>query len=1091
MLEVDCSIVTTPGTSRTLCNCSSSRFGSEVGLHWIVITGVVNKSLAAQPGEWFITDKSAKCVAATPENHPKPLPCPIGFYCLGGNEPPRSCDTGDFCPVGTAASRSCPEGFFCRMPSSPKLPCPDGTVCKAGRSWPSLCSVSYYCHSGHSILCKAGHYCPEATSNPLICPPFTHCPEGSKSPDRTIWCVLLLVGGLVITILGGRFYTSLAQSGIAVMVVCIVAILPLFFIDEVLAFFISLKFVVIAANWVLLRIATCPWYLTRVLLNLSGLAALVAVWLVNPAWVLVFAGMVVLSMLGWLMWSSHQSLMWLGRLLLCGAFVCLSLAYIAVDPLFMVVIGVSLALIMLSHFASWVVDHRGQGRQPPADLRFASLGTVRNVGDEVPSEVSLQPTVSTALPVSSPPLPASDTASVARRLSSAPRGVSFSLEDMNFDLPDGSRLLSGITLHINSGQRVAVMGASGSGKSTLLAAMSGRASYGRVTGHMRVGGHPADDLSFLSAVTGFVPQDDVVHGELTVIENIRFQALLRLSDTVTRAYIEEWLETLLSQLNLSDIKNCRVGTPEKRGVSGGQRKRVSIGMELVTQPSLLFADEPTSGLDSTTSFEVVSCLNKSAANINSTVVAVIHQPRYDTLLLFDALIVLVPGGRLCYVGSTGDFVDYFADHMHIEFPPNSNPADVLLDELHPDPLLFAEGWGKWTKTHNNCFDDHQLQRKHMFRRNQSPFFRSVLILSDRCMLQTIRAWPRILVNSILVLGAVFVAAQALTYNKLDEFIQQSAYTAMILMLVQGVGSQFMFSADFPSTWREAQTGISMAAYFIAKDIVGFIHVTIAAIVFTAGHSMVSGILQSISSVFRGAWAFVYCVVGLGYLMCLAVPSDVVAKMAFVGFTFVSVLFSGNHPPFIPHTLEVCQGRGWVILALNPIRWLLGFLITHEVQWLSPVSKIMSHNHLARLGYDIDKMGDCLNSTLGFTDNSVLSMKQAWGEGRGWVCSVSEMLLLGMLFRFMATLCLFVRVNYQTSGWGRFLGASNRGVWRLRSRLFLTLVATFLLMFLLAEIWLFGILRLDWEGWLPKRFGDTEKHIPGKTNTLLTENFLTA
>merc|ERR1719450_1899014 len=103
-------------------------------------------------------------------------------------------------------------------------------------------------------------------------------------------------------------------------------------------------------------------------------------------------------------------------------------------------------------------------------------------------------------------------------------------------------------------------------------------------------------------------------------------------------------------MNLSALLNSRVGTPERRGVSGGQRKRVSIAMEMVTRPMLLFADEPTSGLDSTTSHEVVRCLNGASGRLGTTVIAVIHQPRYETLLLFDELVLLGVGGCLVYAG---------------------------------------------------------------------------------------------------------------------------------------------------------------------------------------------------------------------------------------------------------------------------------------------------------------------------------------------------------------------------------------------------------------------------------------------------------
>merc|ERR1711904_333299 len=119
------------------------------------------------------------------------------------------------------------------------------------------------------------------------------------------------------------------------------------------------------------------------------------------------------------------------------------------------------------------------------------------------------------------------------------------------------------------------MGPSGSGKSTLLAVLSGRASYGRVDGSLLVCGRPSEDMSFLNHVTGFVPQDDILHGELTVEENVFYQAALRLSARTPHASVLTRTQEAVADLNLNGVKHARVGTTEKRGVSGGQRKRVS------------------------------------------------------------------------------------------------------------------------------------------------------------------------------------------------------------------------------------------------------------------------------------------------------------------------------------------------------------------------------------------------------------------------------------------------------------------------------------------------------------------------------------
>lgn len=125
-------------------------------------------------------------------------------------------------------------------------------------------------------------------------------------------------------------------------------------------------------------------------------------------------------------------------------------------------------------------------------------------------------------------------------------------------------------------------------------------------------------------------------------------------------------------MGLSHVKDQIIGDETTRGISGGQRKRVSIGMELVSKPSLLFLDEPTSGLDSTTSHEVVKIVTSLAKETSCTSVAVIHQPRFETLMLFDDVFLLATGGYLAYAGPTNTVVDYFEKELGVKFPQSKS-----------------------------------------------------------------------------------------------------------------------------------------------------------------------------------------------------------------------------------------------------------------------------------------------------------------------------------------------------------------------------------------------------------------------------------
>ncbi len=151
------------------------------------------------------------------------------------------------------------------------------------------------------------------------------------------------------------------------------------------------------------------------------------------------------------------------------------------------------------------------------------------------------------------------------------------------------------------------MGPSGAGKTTFMNALSGRATYGRTTGKIYINGLP-NNVANLSNLVGFVPQEDVMHRELTVRETLKSYALLRLPNYFPYMSVERVVSDVIEALQLDQVSDSIIGDEKTRGISGGQRKRVNVGMEMVADPSLLFLDEPTSGLDSTTSFDVVFAL---------------------------------------------------------------------------------------------------------------------------------------------------------------------------------------------------------------------------------------------------------------------------------------------------------------------------------------------------------------------------------------------------------------------------------------------------------------------------------------------------
>uniref|UniRef100_A0A8C4GWP5 Broad substrate specificity ATP-binding cassette transporter ABCG2 n=1 Tax=Dicentrarchus labrax TaxID=13489 RepID=A0A8C4GWP5_DICLA len=225
----------------------------------------------------------------------------------------------------------------------------------------------------------------------------------------------------------------------------------------------------------------------------------------------------------------------------------------------------------------------------------------------------------------------------------------------------------------------AILGPTGSGKSSFLDILAARKDPSGLSGEVLIDRAPQPPN--FKCLSGYVVQEDVVMGTLTVRENLRFSAALRLPSCVPQSEKEARVNHLIKELGLTKVADSKVGTQTTRGISGGERKRTNIGMELIIDPSVLFLDEPTTGLDASTANSVLLLL-KRMANHGRTIIMSIHQPRYSIYRLFDTLTLLV-GGKMVYHGPAPNALDYFAN---IGYPcePHNNPADFFLDVINGD-----------------------------------------------------------------------------------------------------------------------------------------------------------------------------------------------------------------------------------------------------------------------------------------------------------------------------------------------------------------------------------------------------------------------
>ncbi|KAK7203982.1 transporter, ABC superfamily [Myxozyma melibiosi] len=248
------------------------------------------------------------------------------------------------------------------------------------------------------------------------------------------------------------------------------------------------------------------------------------------------------------------------------------------------------------------------------------------------------------------------------------RNTSYSVRDKT--------VLRGVQGVVRPGEIMAIMGASGAGKTSLLDILAHKNKDGRVDGQILVNGYKVTDDQF-KGIIGFVDQEDALMPTLTVYETILNSALLRLPKTMSRdAKHLRVLETM-NELGIIDIKDQVIGWEGRRGISGGEKRRVAIACELVTSPSIIFLDEPTSGLDSFNAYNVIESLKTLAQNYKRTVIFTIHQPRSNIVALFDRLLLL-SHGEVVYSGLEAECQAYFAG-IGYDCPPGFNLADFLID----------------------------------------------------------------------------------------------------------------------------------------------------------------------------------------------------------------------------------------------------------------------------------------------------------------------------------------------------------------------------------------------------------------------------
>ncbi|CAK9136210.1 unnamed protein product [Ilex paraguariensis] len=244
------------------------------------------------------------------------------------------------------------------------------------------------------------------------------------------------------------------------------------------------------------------------------------------------------------------------------------------------------------------------------------------------------------------------------------------------------QLLCDITGAFRPGVLTALMGVSGAGKTTLLDVLAGRKASGIIEGEIKIGGYPKVQETF-ARISGYCEQTDIHSPQITVEESVIFSAWLRLQPQIDSKTKSEFVKEVIETIELDGIKDALVGTPGVSGLSTEQRKRLTIAVELVANPSIIFMDEPTTGLDARAAAIVMRAV-KNVADTGRTIVCTIHQPSIDIFEAFDEVILLKIGGRMIYSGPLGQrssrIIEYFEGILGVpKIRNNYNPATWMLE----------------------------------------------------------------------------------------------------------------------------------------------------------------------------------------------------------------------------------------------------------------------------------------------------------------------------------------------------------------------------------------------------------------------------
>lgn len=460
-------------------------------------------------------------------------------------------------------------------------------------------------------------------------------------------------------------------------------------------------------------------------------------------------------------------------------------------------------------------------------------------------------------------------------------------------------IINNVSGTMKEGSFTAIMGPSGCGKTTMLNFLSNRSYYLKglkVTGEVFVNGNPRKSTDF-NSMTGYVMQDDVIMESMTVEEVLTFTAKLRLRKEVWKDRVTQ----VIKDLELHNCQKSEVGGILKKGISGGEKKRVSIGIEMLTDPSILFLDEPTTGLDSYNSENLIDRLN-GLAKRGMTVICTIHQPNSFIYASFDKVLMLA-GGSVMFHGDAREAITHFGG-MGYPCPKFSNPAEHLLGLLSPIDDSY-ESRMEVFRAGIIAVDDpvERKEIKHELEIKESTFFEELSMLGGRILKNLAR--NKLIFVFKIVANVIFILLTLMAFYMICEGTTATSvsdragvvFFILVYIAFMAVNSSGAYADEKAMFIREqASKTYRPHAYYISKLVFEApIDLLIRSFVIFLVYLGVGLSLESPEQIFIFvgiSMLIELCARGWGNFLVISIPNIQAASAAAPFLLIVQLLFAG-------------------------------------------------------------------------------------------------------------------------------------------------------------------------------------------------------